>query len=140
MTPPPAPTKYRLIIGTLLVIITVAVYWPATRFEFTNFDDPAYVTDNKMVQTGLTWTSVQWALTSTTSSLWLPITRFFHLATCEIFQSTSGGHHWVNLLIHAINALRAFLVVERMTGATMRSAFVAALFAWHPLRVESVAW
>lgn len=140
MTPPPATARHRIILGALLVMITVAAYWPATRWDFINCDDPTYVTDNKMVQSGLTWTSVKWAFTSTSSALWLPVTRLVHLATWEIFEANAGGHHLVNLLIHAINALLAFLVVERMTGATMRSAFVAALFAWHPLRVESVAW
>ena len=140
MTKPQAPVRYRPIIGFLLVAVTLAIYWPATRFEFTNFDDPDYVSDNRMVQAGLTWTSIKWALTSTKSSLWLPVTRLTHLAAWEVFGANSGGHHLVNIVIHAINALLAFLVVERMTGAVARSAFVAALFAWHPLRVESVAW
>jgi tetratricopeptide (TPR) repeat protein len=140
MTKPPAAPRQRLLIGILLVAVTLAIYWPATRFEFTNFDDPAYVTDNPMVQRGLTWPSVKWALTSSHSSLWLPVTRLVHLATWQVFGDNSGGHHLVNIVIHALNALLAFLVVERMTRATVRSAFVAALFAWHPLRVESVAW
>jgi tetratricopeptide (TPR) repeat protein len=140
MTKPQAPVRYRLIIGFLLAAVTLAIYWPATRFEFTNLDDPEYVSDNRMVQAGLTWTSVKWALTSTKNALWLPVTRLAHVATWEVFGFNSGGHHLVNIVIHAINALLAFLVIERMTGAVARSAFVAALFAWHPLRVESVAW
>jgi tetratricopeptide (TPR) repeat protein len=140
MTKFSAASRQRLLIGILLVVVTLAIYWPATRFEFTNFDDPAYVTDNAMVQRGLTWPSIKWALTSSHSSLWLPLTRLVHLATWQVFGENSGGHHLVNIIIHALNALLAFLVVERMTGATARSALVAALFAWHPLRVESVAW
>lgn len=130
----------RTAIGLFLVTVTLALYWPATRFEFTNFDDPGYVTENPMVQGGLSWAGIQWALTSTTSSLWLPVTRLAHLATWEIFGPASGGHHLVNIVIHAITAMLAFVLFQRLTGATLRSAFAAALFAWHPLRVESVAW
>jgi tetratricopeptide (TPR) repeat protein len=126
--------------GLLLVLATVVLYWPAVGFDFTCFDDPEYVTQNTVVQGGLTWAGLKWALVSTSSAMWHPVTWVAHLTTWELFGPASGKHHLVNILLHALNSLLLFLLLRKLTGATTRSAFAAALFAWHPLRVESVAW
>ena len=134
------PRAISALIGALLMVVTLAVYWPASTFDFTNFDDPEYVTKNSVVQGGLTRAGIQWAFTSTSSAMWHPVTWLAHLTVWEVFGPASGGHHVVNIAIHALNACLVFLLFNLMTGAVWRSAFIAALFAWHPLRVESVAW
>jgi tetratricopeptide (TPR) repeat protein len=128
------------LIAGVLLIGTFVVYWPSIYFGFTNLDDPVYVTENPVVQAGLTWTGIKWAFVSTSSFMWHPLTWLAHMTTWELFGPVSGGHHLINILLHAANAVLVFLLFRRMTGSTMKSAFIAALFAWHPLRVESVAW
>jgi len=123
-----------------LVTLTVAVYWPVGRFEFVNFDDTDYVNANAVVQRGLTWEGVKWAFTTGHASNWHPVTWLSHQLDCQLFGVKSGAHHLTNLLLHLANTLLLFGILERMTGAVWRSAFVAALFALHPLHVESVAW
>ena len=124
----------------LLFLLTLAVFWPATRCAFTGFDDQAYVTENVHVQTGLTLANVKWAFSHPVSANWHPVTMLSHLLDCQLFGLKPWGHHLVNVLWHAVNALLVFLWLRQFTGAQWRSLAVAALFAVHPLRVESVAW
>jgi Tfp pilus assembly protein PilF len=133
-------TKTSLIICLVLALVTFAVYWPVTQHEFIVFDDQQYVTDNTHVQAGLTWPGVVWAVTNIEAANWHPLTWLSHMTDCELFGLYPGGHHLTNVLFHIANALLLFVWLNELTGARWRSAFVAALFAWHPLHVESVAW
>jgi len=130
----------RRVIGLLLMLVTLLAYLPATYNDFINFDDDDYVTENPMVQKGLTWTGIQWAFTTFHAANWHPITWVSHMADCELFHLNPGGHHFVNILFHTANAILLFMLLLRLTGALWPGAFIAALFAWHPLHVESVAW
>jgi protein O-mannosyl-transferase len=132
--------KQAFLLCLLLALVTAAVYWPVARHGFINFDDPDYVSGNPRVQVGLTWESVQWAFTTGFSSNWHPLTWLSHMLDCQLYGLTPGGHHLTNLLFHIANSLLLFGLFQRMTGALWRSALVAALFALHPLHVESVAW
>jgi protein O-mannosyl-transferase len=129
-----------VLICAMLALVTLAVYWPVTRCEFVSFDDPYYVTQNAQVQAGLTWENLRWALTAKPVGNWHPLTWISHMVDCELCGLDPAGHHFTNLLLHVANSILLFLLLRRMTGAVWRSALVAALFAWHPLRVESVAW
>ena len=127
----------------VLFLVTVAVYSPVRGFDFLQCDDPDYVTANSHVQSGVSWAGVVWAFANITGeggTYWHPLTWFSHMLDCQLFGLRPGPHHLVNLAFHAANAVLLFLVLRRMTGAFWRSAVVAALFAWHPLQVESVAW
>jgi protein O-mannosyl-transferase len=138
-----APTRaagWRLLIAALLVAVTLAIYWPLKQCDFTNFDDPDYVTRNPHVLHGLTGRGIAWAFTQIHAGNWHPLTWISHMADCQLFGLNPAGHHFVSLGLHLANALLLFWLFEKMTGAAWRSAMVAALFAWHPLHVESVAW
>ncbi len=124
----------------LLVLATVILYWPATRNEFVNFDDVQYVLDNVHVTGGLTWENVKWAFQSGYASNWHPLTWLSHMADCQMFGVEPWGHHLTSVLLHAVNVALLFALLRQLTGATWRSLFAAALFAVHPLHVESVAW
>ena len=126
--------------GLLLALVTLLAYLPASRDGFVNYDDQDYVTENSVVQKGLTWTGIKWAFTTGHASNWHPLTWLSHMADCELFGLNPGAHHLVNVLFHTVNAVLLLLLLFRMTGALWPAAFVAALFAWHPLHVESVAW
>jgi len=126
--------------GLLLALVTLLVYLPVAHDGFVNYDDQDYVTENPAVQKGLTWTGIQWAFTTSHASNWHPLTWLSHMADCEFFGLNPGAHHLVNVLFHTANVVLLFLLLLRLTGALWPSAFVAALFAWHPLHVESVAW
>jgi protein O-mannosyl-transferase len=123
-----------------IVLVTLAVYWPVTTFQFLSYDDPDFVTANSHVQAGLTANGFLWAWHSEVARNWHPVTMLSHMLDCQLFGLNPGGPHLVNLLWHAANAVLLFYLLQRMTGALWRSALVAALFAWHPLHVESVAW
>ena len=129
-----------LLICAILIGLTVTVFWPVWRFDFINFDDPIYVSENPQVLHGLTHESATWALTTGYASNWHPLTWMSLMLDVQLFGSKPAIHHSVNLFFHAANVLLLFLVLSRMTGTFWRSAFVAALFAVHPLHVESVAW
>jgi tetratricopeptide (TPR) repeat protein len=129
-----------LVVILFLTIVTVALFWQVRNHEFVILDDDKYVTENSHVRDGLTWEGLVWAFTTTHANFWHPLTWISHMLDCELYGLDSGGHHFTNLLIHLANTLLLFLVLERMTGAFWPSAFVAALFALHPLHVESVAW
>ncbi|HEY6329875.1 MAG TPA: tetratricopeptide repeat protein [Blastocatellia bacterium] len=123
-----------------LAALTVGVYWQVYGFQFTTYDDGAYVTDNIRVQGGVTGPNLLWALHANVSANWHPVTLISHMLDCQFFGLWPGGHHVTSLAIHIINVLLLFWVLQLMTGMVLRSAFVAALFAIHPLNVESVAW
>ncbi len=123
-----------------LVLGCICIYWQVHDFEFTNYDDPEFVSQNPFVQGGLSWSGVVFAFTQTIAANWHPITILSHMLDVQLFGLRAGAHHLVNVAFHAINAVLLFLVVKRMTRRFWCSALVAALFAWHPLHVESVAW
>ena len=108
--------------------------------QFINLDDDLYIVDNPMVSRGLTLKGIAWAFTTYHDTYWHPLSWLSHMVDCQIFGLNAGGHLLVNLLIHVSNSLLLFLFLKRTTGASWRSAIVAALFALHPLQVESVAW
>lgn len=122
------------------MLITVAVYGPVVRNGFVDYDDPAYVVANPHIRNGPTAESIAWAFTTGYHGNWHPLTWISHALDVRIFGLEPAGHHAVSLLIHALNSALLFLALSRMTGALWRPAMVAALFALHPLRVESVAW
>ena len=128
------------LMAVLLALVTIALYWPVTGYDFINFDDPDYVTANPHVQGGLTWENTGWAFTTLDIGLWHPLTWISHMLDCQCFGLRPGWHHLTSLLLHAANTVLLFVVLRGMTGALWRSAVVAALFALHPLHVESVAW
>jgi len=129
-----------VILCLLLVVATLALYNPVAHHPFVNYDDDRYVTDNPHVQEGLTWATVRWAFTTTSESNWHPLTWLSHAIDWQLFGANPAGHHYVNLLLHVVNAVLLFLLLWRATGATGTSWIVAALFALHPINVESVAW
>ncbi|HTD24196.1 MAG TPA: tetratricopeptide repeat protein [Terriglobales bacterium] len=132
--------KQKLLVSLLLIAVTLLLYAPLKEHKFINYDDPAYVTSNLRVQQGLSWKNVIWSFKTTSVANWHPLTWIFYLLDCQLFGLNPAGHHFTNLLLHVINVVVLFLLLHRGTGALWRSAFVAALFALHPLNVESVAW
>ena len=128
------------VIVLALALTTLLVYLPVTHDGFLNYDDQDYVTENSMVQRGLTWAGIEWAFTTGHASNWHPLTWLSHMTDCSLFGLNPGGHHLVNVLFHAANAVLLFILLLQLTGALWPCAFIAALFAWHPLHVESVAW
>jgi protein O-mannosyl-transferase len=130
----------RWLICWVLALATLAVFFPARHHDFISYDDPAYVTANGQVQRGLTRAGLGWAWRTGHAGNWHPVTWMSHMLDCELFGLRAGGHHLVSAGLHAVNTALLFLLLSRMTGATWRSAAVAALFGLHPLHVESVAW
>ncbi len=131
---------HRLGVGAILAVAVWAVFGQARHFEFVNYDDNVYVYENPLVGAGLSPEGVAEALSYVHGSTWHPLTTVSHMADAEIHGLDPGGHHLSNVLLHAAAAIVLFLVLRGMTGALWRSAFVALIFAVHPLRVESVAW
>ena len=123
-----------------LALVTAALYWPISHHDFVNFDDDDYIINNSHVKAGLTWTGTIWAFQTGDAANWHPLTWLSHMLDCQWYGLYPGGHHSTNLLFHIANTLLLFLWLRQLTGALGRSALVAALFAWHPLHVESVAW
>lgn len=132
--------RLTVAMGAVLALLTLAVYLPATQFDFVNYDDGGYITKNPFVATGLSWDGFGWAFTHSYASNWHPLTWLSHMLDCQLFGTHAGWHHAVNVLWHTANSVLVFIVLLRMTNARWQSAFVAALFALHPLHVESVAW
>jgi tetratricopeptide (TPR) repeat protein len=124
----------------LLGGVTLALYSPVVAHPFITYDDPEYVTGNPHVQAGLSSQTIAWAFTSTDQANWHPLTWFSHALDCELYGLNPAGHHLTSVLIHTANVLLLFLLLQWATGATGSSAMVAALFAFHPFNVESVAW
>ena len=127
------------VLGVLLACATIAVYWPVGGHGFVSYDDNQYVSDNPSVQAGLTWDSVRWAFTATHASNWHPVTWLSHMLDCQLFGLDAGWHHRTSVLWHVLNALLLLAVLGGLTGRVWASAFVAAVFALHPLHVDSVA-
>jgi tetratricopeptide (TPR) repeat protein len=128
------------VITALLAVVTMALYWPTLGDEFINCDDPDYFTANPRVQTGLTLDNVGWAFTTGKAANWHPLTWLSLMLDASLFGPNSAGVHFTNVLLHTVDSALLFWLLRRLTGATWRSAWVAALFAWHPVHVESVAW
>jgi protein O-mannosyl-transferase len=135
-----AVKRRRWSVAALLFVATAAAYARVIGHPFILFDDNRYVSENPVVQHGLTWEGVHWAWTTMHVANWHPLTWLSHMADVSLFGLAPAGHHAVNVFLHALNAALLFLLLARMTGAQGRSAFVAALFALHPTHVESVAW
>lgn len=135
---PPACVPLLVSIG--IAVLCCIVFGKAGRFGFTNFDDQDYVYENPEIISGLTWHGITWAFTHVHADNWHPLTSISHMLDCQLFGVNAGAHHLINVLLHAATAVLLFLVLWKMTTAIWRSAFVAAIFAVHPLRVESVAW
>lgn len=125
---------FALFLGTLLLFAAAAGH------EFVDYDDDLYVTENDVVKGGLTWAGVRWAFTTHHASNWHPVTWLSHMLDVELFGLRPAGHHATSVILHAANAALLFLLLRNLTGASWPAALAAALFAWHPLRVESVAW
>jgi tetratricopeptide (TPR) repeat protein len=130
----------RLIVCLLLVLSILAIYGKVRHYEFTNYDDIGYVTGNDRVKSGLTLKGLIWSFQTTAFYNWHPLTWISHMADVELYGMVAGGHHLANVFFHIANALLLFFLLRRMTDTLWRSAIVAALFALHPLHVESVAW
>jgi len=124
----------------LLAVAIFIVYWQARNHAFVAYDDVLYVTANRRVQTGLNLENLFWAFTTTSASNWHPLTWLSHMLDIQLYGMNPSGHHQTNVIFHILNTLLLYLVFRRMTGKSMRSGVVAALFALHPLHVESVAW
>ena len=132
--------RLEFMLCLFLAVVTLAVYWQIGNFDFIALDDGIYVSKNPHVQAGLTKQNVLWAFTNLDANFWHPLTWLSHMLDVQLFGLKPGMHHLTNLLFHVANSILLFLTFRRMTGAIWRSAFVAALFALHPLHVESVAW
>jgi protein O-mannosyl-transferase len=135
-------TKRHASILAILVMIALvlAVYWPVQSYNFINYDDQGYVTSNDLVHAGFTYNSFLEVFSKNYLGNWHPLTMLSHMLDWQLYGSHAGGHHWTNVIIHILNTVLLFLLLRTLTGAMWRSAFVAALFAVHPINVESVAW
>jgi protein O-mannosyl-transferase len=134
------PGEKRVVLCLLLVMATLAFYNPIVRNQFIAFDDSSYILKNPQVQRGLTWDAVKWSFTTFREGNWHPLTWLSHALDYRLFHLNPVGHHYTNLLLHAANAVLLFLLLLRATGSGWPSFLVAALFALHPVNVESVAW
>ena len=134
------PHVLQFFIFLFLILATLTAFWQVRNNEFINLDDDLYVTDNPHIQQGLTLRGVLWAFATVHFGHWHPMSWLSHMLDVDLYGLNPGGHHMTNLLFHVANTLMLFLLLQRMTGAPWRSGFVAALFALHPLHVESVAW
>ena len=131
--------RKKITFALVLLAVTLALYWPVHGFDLVYWDDPQVMTDCP-ASAGLTWPGLKWALTAVVIANWHPLTNLSFITVAEFFGHTPGAQHLANALIHSINAALLFLLLVQLTGATWRSAVAAAIFAWHPQRVESVAW
>src|SRR3989449_3206827 len=127
-------------IALFLLLVTTAVYLPVLGHDFISFDDRDYVLENPHVRSGLSFANVGLAFLGFHSGNWHPLTWLSHMLDCQLYGLKAWGHHLTSVLLHVTNTLLLFLVLKRFTGVIWQSACVAALFAWHPLHVESVAW
>lgn len=127
-------------VGLALALVTLFLYLPVTWHGFINYDDPDYITENAHVQSGLSADGIRWAFTTWHASNWHPLTWLSHMLDCDLFALDPGPHHLGNVLLHTVNALLLLVLIYRLTGWLWVAAAVAALFAWHPLHVQSVAW
>jgi protein O-mannosyl-transferase len=135
-----SPAKQGLLLGLFLAVATLVLYRPVNHHPFVNYDDDEYITVNAHVQSGLNWSTIKWAFTTYDQANWHPLTWLSHALDCQLFQLNPVGHHDVNVFWHVLNVVLLFWVLQNATGCLGRSAMVAALFALHPINVESVAW
>jgi Flp pilus assembly protein TadD len=135
-----SPNKRNPVVCLLLAAITLAIYNPVTHHPFVNYDDDRYVTENPHIRQGLTVDTIAWALTSTEQANWHPLTWISHALDVSLFHLNPAGHHFTSVMLHAINVVLLYLLLIWATGRFGASLFVAALFALHPINVESVAW
>ena len=133
-------TRAKVLICMFLIVATFCIYSQVQDHEFINFDDDLYITNNLNVKAGLTKESVMWAFTASYFSNWHPMTWLSYMLDYQLYGLHPKGHHLTNLFFHIANALILFIVLLRMTGKLWRCAFVGAIFALHPLNVESVVW
>jgi len=133
-------TRSEFVVSLFLVVIILVAYWQLPSHEFLSFDDNKYITQNTHVHEGITWKNIAWAFSNTDFGYWHPLTWLSHMFVFQLVGLKFGMHHLTNLFFHIANTLLLFLVLKRMTGELWQSAFVAAMFALHPLNVESVAW
>ncbi len=140
LAPFASPEKRTVVLSLLLVVFTLGLYNQVNHFQFINYDDNHYVYENLHVRAGLTWSTLRWALTSFNEANWHPLTWMSHALDCQLFHLNPAGHHLTSVLLHAVNVVLLFLLLARSTRRAGPSFFVAALFALHPLNVESVAW
>ena len=129
-----------IVICLCLVLATGAVFGVAVTFDFLVYDDPDYINDNHYIRTGFSIRGVVWAFTATLQDHWHPVTMLSHMLDCQLFGLNPAGHHFTNILFHILNTILLFVLLQRMTKSLWPSALVAALFAIHPLHVESVVW
>jgi len=130
----------EILVCLVLVIATLAVYWQVRNYEFVGFDDDVFIIQNSKVQDGLSLDSIGWAFGFDDMTYWHPLTWLSYMLDIQLYGMNPGGHHMTNVLLHIVNAMLLFMAFNKMTGALWKSAVVAALFALHPLNVESVAW
>jgi tetratricopeptide (TPR) repeat protein len=123
-----------------LTFATTAVFWQVCTYDFVNYDDPTYIYENPNIQAGITLKTIRWAFTTSYANFWHPLTLLSHMLDWQLFGPKAGGHHLTSLILHIANTLLLFIVLKQMTRELWPGAFVAALFALHPLHVESVAW
>jgi hypothetical protein len=134
------PDRQKLIVYFVLTFVTLAVFWQVNQYKFVNFDDHLYVTDNSHIHSGITLDGFRWAFSTKDTGLWNPLVWISFMLDYQLHGLNAGGYHLTNVILHLMSTLLLFWLFNRMTGAIWRSAFVAALFALHPLHVESVAW
>ncbi|HON58510.1 MAG TPA: tetratricopeptide repeat protein [Smithella sp.] len=132
--------RHSWLAAVVLIALVLVIYWPVQHYGFINFDDQVYVADNFRIQHGITSKSLKDAFTSLNTGLWHPLTVLSFLFEYPLFGLNAGGYHWSNVIFHLLNSVMLFVLLRSMTGAVWRSAFVAVLFAVHPMNVESVAW
>src|SRR6267378_1189086 len=136
----PSAQKSTLPLCLLLIAVVFVFYSPVTNNGFINYDDDQYITNNAHVRAGLTWATVKWAFTTYDQANWHPLTWLSHALDSQLFGLNPAGHHSVSVLLHTANTVLLFLLLQSATGFRWRSLMVAALFALHPINVESVAW
>lgn len=137
---PAIKQKHAIFAVLILVLMTLYIYWPVQDYGFIYFDDDVYVTQNIHLKTGITTDGLRWAFSTKYFGLWNPLTWLSLMLDYQIFGLNAGGYHWTNVILHILNAVLLFFLLRILTGAVWRSALVAALFAVHPINVESVAW
>ena len=136
-----AGDKYSKVIVCFALALGTALHsWPVVTFDYVTLDDPLYLMNNFHVNRGVTWEGLRWCRTTNYASMWHPLTWLSYMLDYQLYHGWLGGHHVTNVALHILSSVLLFLLLNRMTKALWPSAMVAALFAWHPLHVESVAW
>ena len=135
-----ARSPHDMALCLFLVLAILFIFWPVKDYDFVRYDDSIYITENVHARTGLSLENIRWAFTSAHAANWHPITWLSHMLDCQIFGMDPGMHHLMSLFFHTLNSLLVYFVFKRMSGNRWKSGFVAAMFAVHPLHVESVAW